>query len=45
MISHSDPILLINRKIAIRRPPSSQELKSNHDILVNTLIRHDDDND
>ena len=32
MISHSDPILLTNRKFAIRMPPSSQELKSNQDI-------------
>ena len=43
MISHSDPILLTNRKFAIRKPPSSQELKSNQDIFVNTLIRDDDD--
>ena len=38
MISHGDPILLMNRKIAIRRPPSCQELKSNQDILVNTPL-------
>ena len=45
MISHSYPILLINRKIAIRRPPPNQVLKSNQYTLVNTLIRHDDDED
>ena len=44
MISHSDPILLMNRKFAIRKPPSCQQLKSNQDILVKNLIHQDDDN-
>ena len=44
MISHCDPILLMNRKFPIRKPPSCQQLKSNQDILVNNLIHHDDDN-
>ena len=43
MISHSDPILLMNRKFPIRKPPSCQELKSNQDIIVNILIHGDDD--
>ena len=34
MISHSDPILLMNRKYSIRQPHSTQELKKNQDILV-----------
>ena len=44
MISHSDPILLMNRKFAIRKPPSCQQLISNQDILLKNLIHHDDDN-
>ncbi|KAI6661263.1 hypothetical protein LOD99_10084 [Oopsacas minuta] len=46
LISHSDPMLLMNRKFSIPRPPSSQGLRSSQDILVNTLIRdHEDHND
>ncbi|KAI6661186.1 Dna-mediated transposase [Oopsacas minuta] len=46
LISHSDPMLLMNRKFSIPRPPSSQGLRSSQDILVNTLIRdHEDYND
>ncbi|KAI6660554.1 hypothetical protein LOD99_14138 [Oopsacas minuta] len=46
LISHSDPMLLMNRKFSIPKPPSSQGLRSSQDILVNTLIRdHEDHND
>ncbi|KAI6653020.1 Dna-mediated transposase [Oopsacas minuta] len=46
LISHSDLMLLMNRKFSIPRPPSSQGLRSSQDILVNTLIRdHEDHND
>ncbi|KAI6653775.1 hypothetical protein LOD99_3279 [Oopsacas minuta] len=46
LISHSDPMLLMNRKFSISRRPSSQGRRSGQDILVNTLIRdHEDHND
>ncbi|KAI6651416.1 hypothetical protein LOD99_5223 [Oopsacas minuta] len=43
LISHSDPMLLMNRKFSIPRPPSTQGLRCSQDILVNTLIRDNED--
>ena len=43
LIFHSDPMLLMDRKFSIPRSPSSQELKYSQYILVNTLIRDNED--